>query len=188
MTTQRGLSLPELLIALTITGLIAALLLNLGGQAGSVRARLALRGAQAERAELAASWFRASVEGLHQTDLADSWVRGTAFRISATTLHPLDAEIGSRAPLAWSIRRDGEGEILVWGENWIAHRWRGVGARFAYLGDDLQWRDSWGESGDLGDPALYPGKPPPAPRFIRLWFGEAGDGRVWVAAPRATSP
>ena len=188
MKAQRGFSLAEMLIALTITGIIAALLLSLGSQAASVRARLTIRSAQAERAELGASWFRASIEAIHQTDLIESWAHGTPFRMTATTLHSLDSEIGSRAPLTWSIRRDGNGEALIWGDGWVVHRWRGVGARFAYLGADLQWYDSWGVAGDPGDQALVPGKAPSAPRLIRLWFGESGDGRVWVAAPRRTNP
>ena len=191
MKSQRGFTLVEVLVALAITAAVAGLLLSVGTQAGGVRARLALRSVQAERAELGAGWFRNSVEGLIQTDAAESWTQGNPVRFTGLTLIPLDGEIGPAAAMDWSIQPDGAGEALVWRsaaeENWIAHRWRGKGARFAYLGPDLQWYDSWGAAGDPGDPALIAGRNPPPPSAVRLWFGEAGDGRVWVAAPRRTA-
>ncbi len=191
MKGQRGFTLVEVLVALTITAAIAALLLALGTQAGGVRVRLALRGAQAERADLGAGWFRGSIEGLHQGDQQESWAKGGPGRFTGVTLSPLDGEIGARSTLDWSIQADASGEALIWrsagGETWLVHRWRGVGARFAYLGPDLQWFDSWGSPGDPGDPSLSPGRTPPPPRAVRLWFGEAGDGRVWVASPRRTA-
>jgi len=191
MKDQRGFTLVEVLIALAVTAAVAGLLLSVGTQAGGVRARLALRSVQAERAELGASWFRNAIEGLIQTDATETWVQGDPSRVSGLTLAALDGDIGAAAVMNWSVQPDGIGEALVWrsaaGEAWITHRWRGKGARFAYLGPDLQWYDTWGASGDPGDPVLSPGRIPPAPSAIRMWYGEAGDGRVWVATPRRTS-
>jgi prepilin-type N-terminal cleavage/methylation domain-containing protein len=176
VTGARGFSLLETIVALGVLALVVTLATGLGQRALDLRGRLGDRLTASAIDRVAHGWLRDSVEAMiADVDLPAFAFSGDVAGFTGVTAHPLDRPIGVTSRVGWRIVATNGGEALVHvtgeGEVWPVWSWSRPGARFAYLGPDLAWTESWAG--------------PTPPRLLRLWFPAPDGTRVWLAAPRA---
>ncbi len=149
---ERGLSIIEALVIVSITALLALLLLPLVSRAGGRNFGLADRGLDAAEASVAEAQWRTLLAGALQQPEGASSLEG---RSDSVLLVPGLAAAVSCAPAGASHwvrlrieqRRAGGGRLLceVQGGRTEMLRWRRGAAAFSFSGDGRVWSPTWTE-------------------------------------------
>ena len=171
-SSQGGFTLIEVLVVLIIVGMTSGVLFQALEQAYRLQERFGMELFKAQQGQMAADWYRQTVQGLHP-DYPDGQnvFHGEGREFSGLTGNPLSDEYGAPTPVTWKIRSNPQNGIteLVYLEEKRETQvltWRGNQARFIYLDEQQTPHDSW---------------PPPLglstqlPKQIQLMATDAGE-------------
>jgi len=159
MTSRHhGFTLMEMLVTLMLVSFATMLMFQMLGSYRIARERVQMQAGGIDRPALFEDWFRDSVHGL----FAGPEIRfiGDRSGFSAVSLNPLYTPEGSRARVAWMLRKRGDGGDEIGYAEDERERWAlplaGKEARFVYL--DLQGRESevWPPARGLVNPEALP--------------------------------
>lgn len=180
--SDSGFTLMEVLVVLTITGMVAAVLLQALSQVYGMQQRF---GDQIERSQggaLQIEWYRQVVQQL-QPDFPDGAgrLRGNGSRFSSLGLNPFTQEPGAPKAMELSLRSVSGGTELrlrADGNELVLASWPEVTeAAIVYIDATGQRHDQW-------PPAM--GSWPALPASVQLRLRQ-GQSEQWiVASPRAT--
>ncbi|TDK29977.1 prepilin-type N-terminal cleavage/methylation domain-containing protein [Luteimonas terrae] len=154
---MRGFTLLEAVVTLVVVSLLVAILMQSLSHALSLRTRLLRVQAEARTDFLQEAWFREAV-GAAQADFDNALgnLEGRVDQLEYATPVPLVAQGMSRA--RWWISGRGDAQSLHYADSAVADMVIVAGplrdARFAYLGLDGLWRESWTPAPD--DPERLP--------------------------------
>ena len=146
-TSSRGFTLIEVMVVLTLTGMIAALLLQMMtimlrgyDQAGRIQSRLAIE-------SMRYTWFRDSVGGLAASLDEEFGFQGSSAEFSGYTLTALQNSTGKLTGFRWSIRPSSRGQSLYYEEDnkapLLMGSWSGTQLTFSYRGQSSGWLSEW---------------------------------------------
>ncbi len=181
---ERGLSLIEALAIVTITALLALLLLPMVSRAAGRNFLLTDRALDGAQATIAEAEFRALLRAT-QSDAEGALMLGA--RVDGVAFSPSLAEdmacarAGAPRPVRFLIVREGRLVCESEGRRRDVLRWGDGEARFSYSADGLAWSAQWSQD---TAPAMVrfelerPGFPP------LTWTERAG----WTGPPRADVP
>lgn len=138
----------EVLVVLTLVSMLSALLFQGFGYMLATYDRLQNRQAVEWQKNLAAGWWRDSLESAvpyHDNPLRFS---GDAATIYGASFSPLWGRAGVPAEMRWTFREEGQWLQLVYEEPprpvVTVRRWpRGASASFSYLSEDGVWQQDW---------------------------------------------
>lgn len=179
-TNQAGFTLIEMLVVLIIVGMVSGVLFQALERAYRLQDRFGTELFNAQQGQMAADWYRQTVQGLHP-DYSDgrNIFHGEGREYSGLSSNPLSGEYGAPTPITWKIRnnqQNGTIELVYFEGKQEAPilSWRGNQARFIYLDEQQTPHDSW---------------PPPLglsaqlPKQIQLVAQNAGEPVSIVATP-----
>ncbi len=169
--SQRGISLLELLVVLTLTALVSALVLQGLTFMTGVYGRASVRSLEVEKAVLVGDWFRDSASLLVASLDEHHSMQGDGRAFEASTLASIYSE-GILARVSWQLREEDGWQVLDYSENGGAvieiTRWQAEAAGFEYLDATRGWVDVW---------------PPPGGEVFelphRIRFGLQIEGDEW---------
>jgi hypothetical protein len=147
---ERGLSIIEALVIVTVTAMLALLLLPLASRAGARDFALAERSLDAADAAIAEDQFRALLRAATQqhgqsfAGRADSAIFFPALGAAVAC-----ASAGASAAVRLRIVRRGDGGSLICESSNRQARllsWEEGGARFSYSADGGSWTSTWAEA------------------------------------------
>lgn len=143
---QHGVSLLELLVVLTLTALVSALVLQGLTFMTGVYARASVRSLEVEKAVLVGDWFRDSASLLVASLDEHHSMQGDSRAFEATTLASIYSE-GILARISWQLREQDGWQVLEYSENGDAvieiTRWPAETAGFEYFDGEGGWVDVW---------------------------------------------
>ncbi len=151
---NRGLTLLEMLVVLTLVGLFSILLLQglsfiLQLHDGFLRAHDRLH-----RGSLQSHWFYRSTAGLtvDYSQQEDNHVfKGDPDGFAGLTLAPLQAEAGSLLPFAWRLEKEANQSRLIYRmdekNTWTIMQWPDTEVFFRYLDKQDAWHENWPPQG-----------------------------------------
>jgi len=176
---QGGFTLIEVLVVLIIVGSISGVLFQALEQAYRLQERFGTELFRVQQGQMAADWYRQTVQGLLPDDPGGPNVfHGEAREFSGLSSNPLGDQYGAPTPITWKLRDDQQSGTteLVYVED--DHEtpilsWRGNQAKFVYLGPAQNPHDTW--------PPL--GLSTQLPKQIQLWAEDAGEPVTIVASP-----
>jgi len=177
---QAGFTLIEVLVVLIIVAMISGVLFEALERAYRLQDRFGTELFKVQQGQMAADWYRQSVQGLHP-DYSDGnhIFQGKEREFSGLSSNPLSDAFGAPTPITWKIRSnqqngttdllyiEGNSEVLILS-------WRGNQAKFSYLDDNQSAHDSW---------------PPPLglstqlPKQIQLIVKDGSDPLNIIASP-----
>ncbi|MBV8502052.1 MAG: type II secretion system protein [Paucibacter sp.] len=194
---QRGFTLMEMLVVITIAGLVTTVLFQSLSQVYGLQDRLGLQLQHSQGGAMQLDWYRQIVQQL-QPDVPDSAgrLRGQSREMSALGLDPLSSQPGQpqlmklrldvgrkRVRLLW---RAGEGREVPLGE------WEGLSdAEFVYLDEQGVRHSRWPEPLDttLNFAAAGTTRPrvqPALPAVVMLHLRDLAGADEWISAvPRS---
>lgn len=180
-SSQSGFTLIEVLVVLIIVGMTSGVLFQALERAYRLQDRFGVELFNVQQGQMAADWYRQTVQGLHP-DYPDgrNVFQGKDREFSGLTGNPLSDGYGAPTPISWKIRSDqqnGTTELvyLEGKQETPILTWRGNQARFIYLDEQQTPHDSW---------------PPPLglstqlPKQIQLVVKDAGEIINIVASPK----
>lgn len=186
---QSGFTLVEMLVALVLLSMVAAIVFGSLRQVIEARTRLRPYLDQSEQTTMVAGWFRQTVQGLMADyDTGRHRFTATPEDFSGLTVSPLIGPPGTPTAFHWSLHYDSANDLTVleYDEPRAAAMrvadWAGAEGAFSYYGDDQEWHDRWAP----------PEKPdqsqtiPQLPRLIRLGGLPQDRLPMIVAAPRGS--
>lgn len=171
-SNQAGFTLIEVLVVLIIVGMVSGVLFQALERAYRLQDRFGMELFSVQQGQMAADWYRQTVQGLHPDYLdGQSIFHGNEREFSGLTSNPLNDEYGAPTPITWKIRnnrQNGATELvyLEGKQETTILTWRSNEARFIYFDEQQTPHDSW---------------PPPLglsaqlPKQIQLVAKDAGD-------------
>ena len=178
-STQRGLTLLEVLVVLLIAGMAIALGFQSLGQWRRAQQSITQVTSSLQEVDLAHSWWRESAEGLI-ADRARPF-KGDSTSFSGSSLRPVTSHQGGATPLTWTLATSSMQWQLSLTENQstLAIPLRDARkAEFGYLDALGKSHDTWppknGTHNHLPDAVLLTQEMP------------SGRTRIWVAAIRSS--
>lgn len=179
-SNQTGFTLIEVLVVLIIVGMTSGVLFQALERAYRLQDRFGTELFNVQQGQMAADWYRQTVQGLHP-DYPDgrNVFQGNEREFSGMTGNPLGDGYGAPTPITWKISNSQQNgtTALVYLEGTQETpilTWRGNQARFIYLDEQQTSHDSW---------------PPPLglstqlPKQIQLVAKDAGEIINIVASP-----
>lgn len=150
-----GFTLLEMVVTLVLVSLLVAVLMQMLGQALSVRTRLLHYQQTMRLSYLKEGWFR-DVVAASQLDDSDGFppLRGSSVELSHVSAMPLQS--GGLARVRWQLRFDGQGKASLYyaeGDSEPLQILEGPleQARFSYRGASGEWVEQW-DSGPVVPP------------------------------------
>ena len=177
---QAGFTLIEVLVVLIIVGMTSGVLFEALERAYRLQERFGIALFKAQQGQMAADWYRQTIEGLQPDDLDGAHVfKGKDNEFSGLTSNPLSGEYGAPTPVTWEVRnnrKDGRTELVyIEGKHETSVlSWGSKQARFIYLDEKLMPYSSW---------------PPPLglstqiPKQIQLVTRDYGEPVSIIASP-----
>lgn len=182
--TQAGFTLVEVLVVLIIVGMTSGVLFQALERAYQLQQRFGTELFNIQHGQMAADWYRQTVQGLHPDYLDGRNIfHGDDREFSGLTNNPLSDEYGAPTPITWKIRdnqQNGIAELVYIEEKHetAVLTLRGKQARFIYLDEKQIPYDKW---------------PPPLglstqlPKQIQLMAKDAIEPISIVASPKGNS-
>ncbi len=178
-STQAGFTLIEVLVVLIIVGVTSGILFQALEQSYRLRDRFGVELFKVQQGQMAADWYRQTVQGLQPDYPAgQNLFRGDVRGFYGLSTNPLGVEYGAPTLITWKLRnnqQNGTTELVYieTGRETPILSWRGNRARFVYLDEQQTPHDSW-------PPPL--GLSPQLPRQIQLIANDAGEPVIIVAS------
>ncbi|MEM6485840.1 MAG: prepilin-type N-terminal cleavage/methylation domain-containing protein [Pseudomonadota bacterium] len=171
-----GLSLLELLVVLSLVGMVTTVLFQGYGYMLGTYQRIQVRQAHESERALVNGWLRTSLESLLAFTDPSRRFQGSSDVLLGVSFQPLLAQAGLPTAISWELVPDNDSLTLVYTEQGQSGPltidvWSGVeNAAFSYLGANGEWRSGW--SGDAEDQL---------PRAVRLTVEGTVDSFVVTA-------
>lgn len=189
---QRGMTLLELLVVMTVLALVTSLLMQGFGTALSTYERVQRRQSEGLLLDLGYRWFAQTLSGAQAELDAPRYFHGDAQGLGGITHRPLLGGNGQVSFFSWQLSETRNGELqLVYsqpnGVEWTIHRWPiGSRGRFIYRTANgsatEQWppppNDSLSSSGDGSIPSAIALEITPSNGPIQRWYANL-PGRTY---------
>jgi general secretion pathway protein J len=175
---QAGFTLIEILVVLILVGMISGVLFEALERSNQLRSRFGRELFKVQQGQMAADWYRQTVQGLYpdQPD-GSNLFHGDEREFSGLSTNPLGDDYGAPTPITWQIKNNPQDDTtaLVYIEDkreTPVLLWRSNTARFVYLDDQQARHERW-------PPPL--GLFPQLPQQILLEANDAGEAITIVA-------
>lgn len=147
---ERGFTLLELLIVLSLTALMAGMFLDPIARVFGLKSRLNQFIAKAPEALLPQDWFLKSIKGIYVTT-KKMW--GDEQHIEGETIASMEEDLGVPMPFSWDIAYDRDANLSTLSytnakqESWVVMEWSGESGGFSYYDPQKkQWQKEWQKS------------------------------------------
>lgn len=155
---QRGMTLLELLVVMTILALVTSLLMQGFGTALGTYERVQRRQSEGMPLELGYRWFSETLSGTQAELDAPRHFSGDARQLGGVTHRPLRGANGQVSFFSWKLSEMQNGELQLSyhqpnGVDWVIYRWpAGTRGRFIYRAPNGSAADRWPPSASTLQP------------------------------------
>lgn len=146
---QRGMTLLELLVVMTMLALVTSLLMQGFGTALSTYERVQRRQSESMPLELGYRWFAETLSGAQaELDTPRHFI-GDSQRLGGVTHRPLRGTNGQVSFFSWQLSKTQQGELQLSyhqpnGIDWAVYRWpAGTRGRFIYRAPNGSAAERW---------------------------------------------
>lgn len=146
---QRGMTLLELLVVMTMLALVTSLLMQGFGTALSTYERVQRRQSESMPLELGYRWFAETLSGAQaELDTPRHFI-GDSQRLGGVTHRPLRGTNGQVSFFSWQLSKTQQGELQLSyhqpnGIDWVVYRWpAGTRGRFIYRAPNGSAAERW---------------------------------------------
>ena len=145
-SSQKGLTLVEMLVVMTLVSLVATLLVSGLGNALALYQRVGSNQGEYYASAMTRGWFRSVVAAAVPSTVGKQALEGDSRTLALASFQPLLRLENTNARVSWRLVEEEDAHALEYREGDYSFRLpldAEIGPSFQYLGEDRNWHDSW---------------------------------------------